>query len=88
MSKLILITYGKKSVPTYDMGGFPDERFIEDKSNIIVVTKVSKNDMEFAFDFDLLPFSKTRVMAHPELTEQQITKTLIGYLDFINEIDK
>lgn len=81
MKQMILVTYGKKLVQSYDMGGFPDERLATDKSKVVVITDITKEDMEFAFDFGLLPSSKTRVMAHPELTEQQVMRALVNHMD-------
>jgi hypothetical protein len=73
----LVVTYAKKYIHTLDMGGFPDERLVEDKTKV-VVNVATKQDIPYKIPYS--PAKGVQVLVHPELTEQQIDKALIEFL--------
>lgn len=75
----LIVTYGKKIKQTLDMGGFPDEVIVEDKTKIVVEELRSPPNPNFLILYSPIP--NLDVLINPSLTEKQIDKALIEYLN-------
>jgi hypothetical protein len=74
----LLVAHPKKTKYIMDMGGFPDEVTVEDKTKVVVLEDYTQNDIMSAIEYSPIP--NLTVLIHPALTEKQVDTALIAYL--------